>query len=115
MNAEHCIFCRILAGESPAKFIYRDELISAFWDVREIAPVHVLLVPNEHLPSLNQAEPKDQMLLGHLLLTAARLAKELRVDKSGYRIMVNTGPDGGQSVYHLHVHLIGGRHLSSHF
>lgn len=115
MSAEPCIFCRILSGESPAKFIYRDEQIAAFWDIRKIAPVHILLVPIRHLQSLDQAQPEDQQLLGHLLLTAAKLAREYEIDHSGYRLMINTGPDGGQSVHHLHLHLIGGRRLSVQF
>ena len=106
-----CIFCRILSGEAEADFLYRDEQVSAFWDSRPAAPVHILVVPNKHIASVNEAEPEDAELLGKLILTARQLAKEQGVDERGYRLVINVGQEGGQSVYHIHLHLIAGRRL----
>ena len=106
-----CIFCRLLAGDGEAEFVYRDEEVSAFWDRRPAAPVHILIVPNKHISSLNEAEEEDERLLGKLILTAKKLAKELEVEQSGYRLVINAGPDGGQTVFHLHVHLLAGKRL----
>jgi histidine triad (HIT) family protein len=115
MNLPNCIFCQIIAGTSPAEIISRDDLITAFWDIRRIAPVHILIVPNRHIPSMNEIEPEDRPLLGHLLAKAAELAAQNGIAETGYRLVVNTGHDGGQSVQHLHLHLIGGRHLPFRF
>lgn len=106
-----CIFCRLLAGEGEAEFVYRDEEVSAFKDRRPATPVHILIVPNKHIPSVNETEAEDQALLGKLILTAKKLAKELNVDQSGYRLILNIGPDGGQTVYHIHLHLMAGKRL----
>ncbi len=109
--AADCIFCQILAGSMAADFLYRDEQVSAFWDKRPAAPVHILIVPNKHIASINDAQPEDADLLGKLILTARRMAKEQGVDERGYRLVFNVGPEGGQSVYHVHLHLIAGRRL----
>ena len=115
MRVLSCPFCKIIAGQTPARILYQDEQATAFWDARPIAPVHVLIVPNEHIHSNNEVAAEHAALLGHLNLVAARLARELKVDQSGYRLVINTGPDAGQSVFHLHMHLIGGRRMPFSF
>lgn len=104
------IFQRILAGEIPAKIAYRDDLAFVLHDINPQGPVHVLVIPKKPVPRLDAAGADDQALLGHLLLVAKRMAKELKL-ANGYRLVINNGPDGGESVPHLHVHLIGGRPL----
>ena len=111
----HCVFCQIAAGQIPAKILYQDDQVTAFHDAHPIAPVHVLIVPNRHIESVNQVNPADEPVLGHLIQVARQLAPELGVQHSGYRLVVNTGPDAGQSVFHLHLHLIGGRSLPFRF
>ena len=110
-----CIFCQIAAGEAPAKIYYQDERVTAFQDTHPIAPVHILIIPNQHIDSVNAISPADEALLGHLITVAQKLAAERGIDRSGFRLMMNTGHDGGQSIYHLHLHLLGGRHLPIHF
>lgn len=108
---EKTIFKRILDKEIPADVVHEDELCLAFRDVSPQAPVHVLVIPKKEIPSLAEIEPEDQLLLGHLLLTVRQLAEQLGLT-NGYRIVVNCGPDGGQSVDHLHIHLLGERKLT---
>ncbi len=110
MGAE-CLFCRIVAGSIPAKRVYEDEVCLAFADINPQAPVHVLVIPKEHIASTAQAEAAHGPLLGHLVAKAAEIARKAGLD-GGYRIVINTGEDGGQTVDHLHVHLLGGRHMS---
>ncbi len=110
-----CIFCEIIAGRLPAAVLYQDERITAFQDAAPIAPVHILLVPNRHIPSVNAAAPEDEAVLGHLITVARQLAQAQNLQDSGYRLVINTGPDAGQSVFHLHMHLIGGRKMPFHF
>lgn len=105
---ENCLFCRILNRQTPAKIVYEDETVVAFEDIHPQAPVHLLVVPRKHLPSLKEAEPDDELLMGHLFRVAADLARERNLEK-GYRTVVNNGSWAGQSVYHLHVHVLGGR------
>jgi histidine triad (HIT) family protein len=109
--ASDCIFCQIVAGQINGKVIYKDQEVTAFLDAHPAAPVHVLIVPNKHIESVNQLEEADASLLGRMTLVAKQLAREKGVDESGYRLVVNTGPNSGQSVFHLHMHLLGGRHL----
>ena len=104
-----CLFCRIVAREIPSKIVYEDDRCLAFEDINPQAPVHTLVVPKKHLDGLSQVTVSDSELLGHLLLTATRLAKEKGVIDSGYRVVINTGRIAGQSVFHLHLHLLGGR------
>ena len=104
------IFKRIIDKEIPAKIAYEDDLCLAFHDVNPQAPTHVLVIPKKEIPSLAQLTAEDQTLLGHLLLVVQKLAGELSLD-GGYRVVINCGPDGGQSVDHLHFHLLGGRQL----
>ncbi len=106
-----CIFCRIIAGEAPAETLFRDSFVTAFQDIHPVAPVHVLLVPNRHLESVNQATLEDEAMLGRLFTVARQIASDLGIAESGYRLIINTGRDGGQVVPHLHVHLIGGRRM----
>jgi histidine triad (HIT) family protein len=105
------IFQKIIAGEIPAKLAHEDEHCVAIHDINPQAPVHVLVIPRKPVARVGEAALSDQPLLGHLLLTAAALAKKLGISESGYRIVINNGRDGGESVPHLHVHLLGGRPL----
>jgi histidine triad (HIT) family protein len=107
-----CIFCRIIAGAAPAEIVYRDDQVIAFLNLHPIAPVHLLIVPIHHIESVNTVEASHEPVLGHLFTVAQRLAVENKIDQSGYRLIVNTGPDAGQSVFHLHLHLIGGRRIT---
>ncbi len=109
--AKRCPFCRISRGEAEARILYQDDECTAFHDANPQAPVHVLLIPNRHIENLNAATADDGELLGQLLLRARRLAEDLDVAESGYRLILNVGRDGGQSVEHLHLHLLGGRAL----
>lgn len=112
MAENDCLFCQIIAGEIPAQRVFEDELACAFVDVKPQAPTHILIVPREHMDSLNDAAQGDERLLGHILRLAAKIANQLGIAESGFRTVINTGPDGGQSVSHLHLHLLGGRSLS---
>jgi histidine triad (HIT) family protein len=103
-----CIFCKIVAGQIPAKKVKEDEHMLAFHDIDPKAPTHILLIPKRHLASLAEAGSGDHALLGHLLVKAAEVAREQGLDR-GYRVVISTGPDGGQTVDHLHVHVMGGR------
>ncbi len=104
-----CIFCKIANNELPADVVYRDEQVTAFRDLRPAAPTHILIIPNRHIDSVNALTEEDETLAGHLLKVAGQLAVSEGIDQSGYRLITNTGPHGGQTVFHLHVHLIGGQ------
>ena len=106
-----CIFCNIVNKKSPAKIIYEDDKIIAFPDINPSAPVHILIIPKKHIKSANELKAEDQALLGKMILTAKKLAKENKIDQSGYRLVINTGKDGGQIIEHLHLHLLGGKKL----
>jgi histidine triad (HIT) family protein len=113
MPEQSCLFCSIAAKDAPAEFVYEDETIVAIRDANPQAPVHVLLIPRQHdLESLNDASKLDISLLGHLLYTAAKVANQLDIAETGYRVVINTGDLAGQSVPHLHVHVLGGRRLA---
>ena len=111
MSAD-CLFCKIIQKEIPAQIVHEDELCVAFEDINPQAPVHILILPRRHLPSLNDAAPEDAPLLGQLHVVAARLAQEKGIAESGYRTVFNTGAGAGQSVFHIHLHLLGGRSFS---
>jgi histidine triad (HIT) family protein len=111
MSGEDCIFCKIASGELPATIVYQDERLVAFEDINPVAPVHLLIVPRKHYATLNEVD--DPALLGHMMTTAARLADDLGVAQRGYRALINCQRDGGQVVFHLHLHLIGGRKLGT--
>jgi histidine triad (HIT) family protein len=106
------LFEKIIAREIPAKIVFEDDDVIAFQDVNPQAPVHVLIVPKRVIPRLTEANESDQVLLGKLILTATKVARDLGVRESGYRVVINSGPDAGESVPHLHVHLLGKRALA---
>ncbi|MGQ9833429.1 MAG: histidine triad nucleotide-binding protein [Candidatus Villigracilaceae bacterium] len=106
-----CIFCKIVAGQLPAAIVYQDEQVTAFRDINPVAPTHVLIVPNKHIASTNDAAPEDQALLGCMLLTAKTIAEKEGIKESGYRLIINTGRDANQVVHHLHLHVIGGQRM----
>ena len=110
--SQDCIFCRIAAGEFGGPPVYQDEQVTAFKDINPQAPVHILIIPNKHVASLNEADDEDQTLLGQLMLTAANIAREQGVADQGYRLVTNTGAKAGQTVFHIHLHLLAGRHMS---
>lgn len=107
-----CIFCQIVAGKLPGDIVYRDDEILAFRDVNPQAPVHLLVIPRKHIASLAQAGEEDTPLMGRLVGVANKLARQEGIAKSGYRLVINCGQQGGQLVPHLHLHLLGGRQLS---
>jgi len=104
-----CIFCKMVSGEIRPRVAYEDDEVFAFHDVNPQAPVHVLVIPRRHVATLNDASDEDAALLGRLVLAARRLASELGVNESGYRTVINCNADAGQSVFHVHLHLLGGR------
>lgn len=107
------IFAKIIAGEAPADIVYRDDLVTCFRDISPKAPTHILIVPNREIPTVNDLQDADAGLVGHMVLVAKRLAAQEGVAERGYRLVVNCNPEGGQIVYHLHMHLIGGRPLGA--
>jgi len=104
-----CLFCRIVQRRAPAKIVHEDDWVVAIEDIHPQAPVHLLVIPRKHIPSLEDANQDDEILLGRLFTVAAKLARERGLDIKGYRTVVNTGSTAGQSVFHLHAHLLGGR------
>lgn len=106
------LFEKIAGRQIPADIVYEDDSVLAFRDIHPQAPVHVLIVPKKPIPRIDEAGLDDQALLGHLLLRAAAVARSLGIDRSGYRLVVNNGPDGGESVPHLHVHILGKRPMA---
>ena len=111
-TARSCLFCRIAAGEVPARIAYQDDLVVAFHDASPQAPTHILLIPRTHMASAAAIEDGHSELVGRLFTVSSRLARESGVAEGGYRIVTNVGPDAGQSVAHLHFHLLGGRRFS---
>ena len=111
MNSD-CIFCKIVAGEFGGPPVYQDDEVTAFNDINPQAPTHILLIPNKHIESVSHAEVEDQALLGKLLMAAAAVAKAQGIDDNGYRLVINKGSHGGQTVFHLHAHLLGGRPMT---
>jgi len=109
MSSDNCLFCKIVAGDIPSDQVYQDDVCIAFNDISPQAPTHILLVPREHVDSLDTAQGQDKKNLGHLLLAAAEIAREKGFAEDGYRVVINTNSDGGQTVFHLHVHLLAGR------
>jgi histidine triad (HIT) family protein len=106
------VFQKIIDREIPAAVVYEDDLVLAFRDINPQAPIHVLIVPKKDIARLSEAQAEDDKLVGHLLLKAAAVAAQLGLDKTGYRLVINNGPDGGESVAHLHCHILGGRRMS---
>jgi histidine triad (HIT) family protein len=112
MPENDCLFCSIIAGDTPATIVLQDERSVAVRDINPQAPMHVLVIPREHMESLDEASHKDEALLGHLLRMAARIANDEGHSENGYRTVVNTGAGAGQTVFHLHVHVLGGRQFN---
>lgn len=106
------LFEKIIARQIPAKIVYEDDLVLAFHDVKPAAPVHILIVPKKVIPRIAEAQPEDQALLGHILLKAGEIAKTAGLQESGFRLVINNGRDAGESVPHLHCHILGGRDLA---
>lgn len=107
-----CIFCKIIKKEIPSKIVYEDDMVIAFEDVNPQAPVHLLIVPRKHIPTLLDLTPEDNQLIGHIFLTANNLAKNKGISVSGFRTVFNCNKDAGQAVYHIHLHIFGGRGMA---
>jgi histidine triad (HIT) family protein len=107
-----CLFCRIIKKEIPGRIVYEDETVLAFEDINPQAPVHILVVPKKHIDSLTHLTKTDRELIGSLFLIVNDMAKTRNLAQTGFRTVINTGPGGGQTVYHLHVHLLGGRQMT---
>lgn len=112
MSEENCLFCKIIIGEIPGEVVHQDDHALVIRDINPQAPTHLLVIPREHIESLDDASQKDEAMLGHLLRIGARVANSEGLGESGYRTVINTGAGAGQSVFHLHVHVLGGRALS---
>lgn len=109
MTEDNCLFCKIIAGDISSELLHQDDLCLVIQDINPQAPTHLLVIPREHLESLDEVGRQDEAMLGHLLRVAARMANENGLTESGYRTVINTGAGAGQSVFHLHIHLLGGR------
>ncbi len=107
----NCLFCKIVSGEAAASIVYQDEMVTAFRDIHPVAPTHVLVIPNKHIQSINQVEVDDEQIVGHLISVARKVAEIDKITDGGYRTIINTGAHGGQTVFHLHMHVIGGRSM----
>lgn len=109
--SDSCIFCKIVSSAARATIVYQDEQVTAFRDAHPVAPTHILIVPNKHIESVGTLEPEDEQLIGHIFTVGRKLADQEGISKGGFRMVTNTGAHGGQSVFHLHVHLIGGQRM----
>lgn len=109
---QDCIFCKLVQGEIPAKIAYEDDQVLAFHDIDPKAPIHLLVIPKRHITTLNDLTEEDAALVGRLQVTAAKLAKEMGFAEQGYRVVMNCNQDGGQTVWHIHMHVLAGRSLS---
>jgi histidine triad (HIT) family protein len=109
---ENCLFCKIVAGDIPAETVYEDEKCLAFRDINPQAPEHILLIPRKHIPRLDEAEESDRDLLGHMMLAVGAIARQQGIVNPGFRTVINCGDGGGQEVYHIHIHIMGGRRLT---
>ena len=110
--SDDCLFCKIIAGEVPSNKVYEDDDLLAFYDINPAAPTHILVIPRKHLSDITAATAEEAELMGKLLLAANRIASEQGLKADGFRYVINTGRHGGQTVFHLHLHLLGGRALS---
>lgn len=111
MSHEDCIFCKIIAGEIPSDSVYQDEVVTAFRDINPVAPVHVLIVPNKHIADNNAFSQADEPIAGKIFSAVREIAQQEGIAESGYRLIMNSGPDGRQEVKHMHLHLIGGQRM----
>ena len=109
---QDCLFCKIVNREIPAKIFYEDDRLLAFYDIEPAAPVHILLIPKKHIANIMEATAEDQDLLNHLLSTVPKLAKQAGIDEAGFRTIINTKDNGGQTVHHMHLHILGGRFMT---
>ena len=109
--AKETIFSKIIQKEIPSEIVYQDETVTAFRDINAQAPTHILIIPNKIIPTVNEVIPEDEAVLGKLFTVAAKLAKEENIDKDGYRLIINCNEHAGQEIFHLHMHLLGGRAL----
>lgn len=107
-----CLFCKIAQGAIPASVVFQDDELLAFNDINPQAPKHVLIIPKHHIATINDAEQEQQLLLGKMILGAKKIAQSEGLSESGYRLVFNINPDGGQTVYHIHLHLLGGRQMT---
>jgi histidine triad (HIT) family protein len=108
---DSCVFCKIISKQAKAEIVYVDDQVTAFRDMHPVAPTHLLIVPNKHIESVGTLDVEEEQLMGHLFTVARKLAEDEGIAKGGYRLITNTGTNGGQTVYHLHVHLIGGQRM----
>ena len=108
---DSCLFCKIVSGEIKGTIVFRDDDATAFRDINPVAPTHILIVPNKHIESVGALESGAEQLIGHLFTVASQLANSEGITEGGYRLITNTGPDAGQTIFHLHVHLIGGQRM----
>jgi histidine triad (HIT) family protein len=112
MQPMDCLFCKVANGQIPAKVIYRDDLVVAFDDINPQAPQHKLIIPQKHISTLNELQTEDNALIGHMAQTAKMLAKQLNIADDGYRVVMNCNAGAGQTVFHIHMHLLGGRQMT---
>jgi len=110
--AEDCLFCKIIAGDIPSNKVYSDDDVYAFHDINPAAPTHILVIPKKHLSAVNAASDADETLIGRLVLAANRIAEQEGLTEEGFRYVINTGEKGGQTVHHLHLHILGGRQMN---
>lgn len=108
MDKNNCLFCKIISGDIPSEFLFQDDSLVVFKDIKPIAPVHLLIVPKKHIRSVNDLTPADETVVSHMIMAGKHMAEKAGVDKSGYRLFFNVEKGGGQEVFHLHLHLIGG-------
>jgi len=106
-----CVFCKIVSKEIPAKVLYTDEQVTAFLDINPLAPTHILIIPNKHISSVNDLKPEDESLMGHIIMVARQVAIEQGIAENGYRLITNTGVHAGQTIFHMHFHLLGGHRM----
>jgi histidine triad (HIT) family protein len=109
--SDNCLFCKIASGAIPSKVVYEDEEIFAFHDITPVAPLHILVIPKKHIKSANEMEEEDTMVVGKIFHRIRLIAKEFGMSEKGFRVVNNTGEFGGQTVHHIHFHLLGGRHM----
>jgi len=107
-----CLFCKIAAGEIPAKILYQDEQVVAFEDINPQAPHHKIIIPRKHISTINDLHAEDSALVGYMVQSAVKLAQQLKIADSGYRLVMNCNSAGGQTVFHIHIHLLGGRSMT---
>lgn len=109
--AEETIFSKIIRHEIPADIVFQDDKVTAFRDISPQAPTHILIIPNQLIPTINEVTEQDEIILGHMMVVAAKIAKQEGIDESGYRLIMNCNKDAGQEVFHIHMHLLGGKNL----